>query len=68
MTQVWVAMILYLLLSFIKYQTRFTSTITELLRILREVLLETKSLIEYLRMNWSQLIDLRKKPVQLGSL
>lgn len=65
MTQVWVAMISYLLLSFIKYQTRFTSTITELLRILREVLLETKSLIEYLRMNWTQLIDMRKKPVQL---
>jgi hypothetical protein len=68
MTQVWVAMILYLLLSFIKYQTRFAASITELLRIIREVLLETTSLIEYLRMNWNQLIEIRQKPVQLSFL
>jgi hypothetical protein len=68
MTQVWVAMILYLLLSFIKYQTRFAASITELLRIIREVLLETTSLIEYLRMNWMQLIEKQQKPVQLSFL
>jgi len=66
MTQVWVAMILYLLLSFIKYQTRFKPSITELLRIIREVLLETTSLLEYLRMNWNQLIENRTKPIQLS--
>jgi hypothetical protein len=68
MTQVWVAMILYLLLTFIKYQTRFSASITELLRILREILLEKTSLIKYLRMNWSQLIEMRQKPVQLSFL
>jgi transposase len=68
MTQVWVAMILYLLLSFIKYQTRFAASITELLRIIREVLLETTSLIEYLRINWTQLIEKRQKPVRLSFL
>lgn len=68
MTQVWVAMILYLLLSFIKYQTRFAASITELLRIIREVLLETTSLIEYLRINWTQLIEKRQKPVQMSFL
>jgi hypothetical protein len=66
MTQVWVAMILYLLLSFIKYQTRFKPSITELLRIIREVLLETTSLLEYLRMNWNQLMENRTKPIQLS--
>lgn len=51
MTQVWVAIILYLLLSLIKFQTRFKSTLSDLLRIIREVMLESKSLIEYLSMN-----------------
>ena len=65
MTQVWVAMILYLLLSFIKYQTRFKAPLSELLRIVREVALETRSLIDYLRINWSQFCELRRRPVQL---
>jgi hypothetical protein len=68
MTQVWIAMMLYLLLTFIKYQTRFTATITDLLRIFREVLLETKSIIEYLRTNWEKFIENRKKPIQLSFL
>jgi len=55
MTQVWVALILYLLLSFIKYQTRFKASITELLRIIREVLLNKVNLIEYLRTTWEKL-------------
>ena len=68
MTQVWVAMILYLLLSFIKYQTRFKSTITELLRIFREVLLETNSIIEYLRTNWEELVNFRRNSIQMSFL
>lgn len=68
MTQVWVAMILYLLLTFIKFQTRFKASITELLRIFREVLLEKKSIIEYLRMNWAELFVFRQKHVQLSFL
>ena len=68
MTQVWVAMILYLLLSFIKFQTRFKSTITDLLRIFREVLLETNSVLEYLRTNWEAYLENSKKPVQLSFL
>lgn len=68
MTQVWVAMILYLLLSFIKYQTRIKASITELLRIFREILLERNSIIEYLRTNWDDLVDFRRRPVQLSFL
>jgi hypothetical protein len=68
MTQVWVALILYLLLSFIKYQTRFKASITELLRIIREVLLNKVSLIEYLRTTWDKLMEGRRRPVQLSFL
>lgn len=68
MTQVWAAMILYLLLSFIKYQTRFRASITELMRIFREVLLDRSSLIEYLRTTWSQLIQNQQKSLQLSFL
>jgi hypothetical protein len=68
MTQVWVALILYLLLSFIKYQTRFKASITELLRIIREILLNKENLIEYLRTNWDNLMESRRQPVQLSFL
>jgi hypothetical protein len=68
MTQVWVALILYLLLTFIKYQTRFTASITELLRIMREILFEKDNLIEYLRTTWEKLIEHRSKPIQLSLL
>jgi hypothetical protein len=66
MTQVWSSMILYLLLSFIKYQTRFTAPLSELMRILREVALETRSLIDYLRLNWENLCEIKKRPLQMA--
>ena len=68
MTQVWVAMILYLLLSFIKFQTRFQSSLSDLLRIVREVILEKKSLIEYLRLSWDIFFEKQKSPIQLKFL
>ncbi len=68
MTQVWAAMILYLLLSFIKFQTRFLPPLSELLRIIREILLENKSLIQYLRLNWDGYIKLKSIPIQLSIL
>jgi hypothetical protein len=68
MTQVWVAMILYLLLSFIKFQTRFRSSLSDLLRIMREIILEKKSLLEYLRLNWENFIEKQMTPVQLSFL
>ncbi len=66
LTQVWVAMILYLLLSFIKYQTRFTAPLSELLKILREVALETRSLIDYLRINWARFCEFKGRAEQLA--
>jgi hypothetical protein len=66
MTQVWIAMILYLLLSFIKFQARYAFTMLELLRVIRERLLGFESLIELLRVNYERLRSLRSAPVQLA--
>jgi hypothetical protein len=55
MTQVWVAIILYLLLSYIKYQTRYGYSMLELLRVIRERLLGFESLLELLRVNYERL-------------
>ena len=66
MTQVWAAMIVYLMLSFIKFQTRFKASLSELFCIIREVLLENKSIIEYLRLNWDKFVEIRGSPLQLS--
>ena len=55
MTQVWVAIILYLLLSFIKFQTRYGYSMLELLRVIRERLLGFESLLELLLVNYERL-------------
>jgi hypothetical protein len=66
MIQVWVAMILYILLSFIKFQTKYAYSKLELLRIIRELLWESKSILEILRVNAGELIKNIKMPVQLA--
>jgi hypothetical protein len=68
MTQVWVAMILYLLLSFIKFQTRYAFSLLELLRVLREVILDAKNIIEVLRISFDKLCLARAAPLQLSFL
>jgi hypothetical protein len=55
MTQVWVAIILYLLLSFIKFQTRYRFSLQELLRVIREQLMSFESLLSLLRVNYERL-------------
>jgi hypothetical protein len=55
MTQVWVALILYLLLSFIKFQTRYGYSMLELLRVIRERILGFESILELLRVNYERL-------------
>ena len=66
MTQLWVAMILYVLLSFIKFQTKYGFPLLELLRIVREVLWETKSILELLRVNFDEICKGRSIPEQLA--
>lgn len=51
MTQVWVAMCYYLLLTYIKYQTKYRNTIFYLHRIIGEMLMARRSLIDLLSLN-----------------
>ena len=51
MTQIWVAMIYYLLLAYIKLQTKFSRSLLELTRMVREVLMFKRSLIDLLSLN-----------------
>lgn len=50
MTQIWIAMIYYLLLSWIKYQTKFKGSLLSLSRMIAEVLLEKVSIIHIIRL------------------
>ena len=48
LTQIWVAMCYYLLLTYIKYQTKYAYSLLNLSRIIRETLFDRKSLIDIL--------------------
>jgi len=66
MTQIWVAMIYYLLLSFIKFQTKCRHSLHELTRIIREILLDSVHLIEIINITFEKFKILNKSPVQLS--
>jgi hypothetical protein len=51
MTQIWVAMCYYLLLSYIKFQTSYRYTLLSLARIFKETLMERISVIDLLSVN-----------------
>jgi len=67
LSQVWIAMCYYLLLTYIKYQTKFAHSITELSRMIREVILERTNLIDILSLN-SITIKRARSPVAQLSL
>jgi hypothetical protein len=50
-TQIWVAMCYYLLLTYIKYQARYAHSITELSRMIKEVVMIKANLIDILSLN-----------------
>jgi len=66
MTQVWAAMIYYLLLTFIKFQTRYAWSMHELARIIGEVLLEHVDIIEILKLKFDKLKLLKPDPYQMA--
>lgn len=66
MTQVWAAMIYYLLLAFIKFQTRYAWSMHELARIIGEVLLEHIDIIEVLKLKFDKLKLLKPDPYQMA--
>ena len=51
LTQIWIAMIYYLLLAYIKFQTKFRKSLLELTRMVREVLLNRTNLIDLLSLS-----------------
>jgi len=51
LSQIWVAMIYYLLLAYIKFQTQFSKSLLELTRMIRETLLIRRPLIDLLSLS-----------------
>ena len=66
MTQIWIAMIYYLLLSFIKFQTKYSYSLQEFARIIKELLMDYVSLFDALRLNHKQCNKIKEKYVQLS--
>lgn len=64
MSQVWVAMIYYLLLTYIKYQSRFAHSLLYLSRVIRETLMDRKALIDILTLNPERLRKVKNEPIQ----
>ena len=64
MTQVWVAMCYYLLLAYIKYQTRFGHSMLYLSRVIRETLMDKKALIDILTLKPEKLKRVETEPIQ----
>ncbi len=65
LTQIWVAMCYYLLLAYLKFQTRFGQSLFYLHRIVKETLMDRASLIDLLNLNPSRLARLRCQDRQL---
>jgi hypothetical protein len=66
MTQVWAAMIYYLLLSFIKFQTKCRHSLHELTRIIGELLLDNTHLIDIIGVTYNSYIKVKQKELQLS--
>ena len=66
MSQVWAAMIYYLLLSFIKFQTKCRHSLHELTRIVGELLLDSIYLVEILTIPFDRFKTITQKQQQLS--
>lgn len=61
MAQIWVAMIYYLLLAYIKFQTKFKKSLLELTRMVKEVLLFRRDLIDLLSLEENTIFRLKRE-------
>ncbi len=66
MTQIWAAMIYYLLLSFIRFQTKCRHSLHELTRIIGELLLDSVHLVEFITIPLNSYLKIKRKQVQLN--
>jgi len=65
LTQIWIAMCYYLLLSYIKYQTKYKYSLLELTRVLKEAIFLRVSLIDLLSLKTKDLHKIRSPSPQL---
>jgi hypothetical protein len=69
LTQIWIAMIYYLLLAYIKFQTKLKKSLLDFTRLIRDSLLFRRDLIDLLSLNYQNISKLRENmPIQLGFL
>jgi len=66
LTQIWIAMCYYLLLAYIKFQSRYAHSLFYLHRIVRATILERLSLIDLLRLKANRLLRIRDPEPQLA--
>ena len=66
LTQIWVAMCYYLLLSYIKYQTKYSYTLLELSRMVSETIFDRISLIDLLSCSAYNYTKIRSPVLQLS--
>lgn len=59
LTQIWIAMIYFLLLAYIKYQTKYKASLFYLHKVIKEALMMRHHLIDLLNLTWEKL---RKMP------
>ncbi len=68
MTQIWIAMIYYLLLAYIKFQTKFKKSLLELTRMIRETIMFRRNLIDLLSLEVKTLFRIKKQKIPQMSL
>jgi len=61
MTQIWIAMIYYLLLAYIKFQTKFKKSLLDLTWMIKEVLLARRDLIDLLSLSPTTIFRLKRE-------
>ncbi|HLG28833.1 MAG TPA: IS4 family transposase [Candidatus Brocadiales bacterium] len=64
LTQIWVAMCYYLLLTYIKYQTKYGYSLLQLSRVIKEMLFQRKSLIDVLTLGPERLRLVQSEALQ----
>lgn len=61
-TQIWVAMCYFLLLSYVKYQTRYRYSLTSLAHVVKEILMERVCLLDALSLRPDQAVKKAREP------
>jgi len=65
MTQIWIAMCYYLLLAYVKFQSRYKPSLFYLHRVIKETLLDRASLFDLLSLNDTRLARFKRQDPQL---